>query len=890
MEKVVKLPTEESLNRLQQRFPQVAHQVKNFLESHKLSPSALIKYDSSSFNWIKSQEDGIFELYHEKNIPASLRYWASKLNLEKQNVVLLYGLGLGYPREALKDWLQSDPSRRLVVLEDDPEAIIAFLNTDEVENFLNDQQVNLVFVPKNLADDETFFQKLALKYLYLQVALTALPSYEKSKLREWLLIQESYNYCVYYLMVGSGEYIEGGKYFYKNFWVNIHKMPGSHAFTSLKDTFKGIPAIIVGAGPSLSKNIHLLKNLSDKALIISGGTSVNILNGAGINPHLILGLDPYDSQFQRALAYTSFEVPYVFNNRLHALALKITTAPQVYLDAGDTYMTDLKLEEELGIHRLEVDIGTNVVHAGLKIAEYLGCDPIITIGVDLAYSNNLSYGPKLRQHALHSLMFKTKDQQEDFVERNDIFGNPVKTLWKWIHESAWTSQFQKEHPHVRLINATEGGIGFSGIPNRPLNEVSEEFSSTYDIEGLLHASLQKDTVFKGITSERIQHYETEMLESLKRISQGISELTHNNPSLLTEIDPSYFDEATTAGLENLKKERAWQTLLLAFDIFYINYLLGLEKYERKIHPVFIHLNGYLNFLKKITDENINVISFYENSPRDKSGSQESEHASLTTNYEGEQSQFFDSENRLLASTSMKKGKKEGRAYYWYQTGQIYADLNFKNNLLDGLQTYYYLNGQVRTQIHYTNGLLDGDVIQYWSNGNQKRLSQFKMNSREGYDKLFDENGQLVIEAFYKDDKSEQINSTIEREEHMEEKNFTEKVSESTEDLTHTFEEIVNSLEDTYQTIKNQERLTEDKTLETDMDLLKKEMIKLKKLGDELSVLGKFGEQDTDSNTNKSVQRELSDITDKMKTLHQQMDFQVKDIAENIKNKPPKKES
>ena len=42
-------------------------------------------------------------------------------------------------------------------------------------------------------------------------------------------------------------------------------------------------------------------------------------------------------------------------------------------------------------------------------------------------------------------------------ERNDIHGNPVYTLWKWITEAKWISDFAENHPELTILNATEGG-------------------------------------------------------------------------------------------------------------------------------------------------------------------------------------------------------------------------------------------------------------------------------------------------------------------------------------------------------------------------------------------------------------------------------------------------
>src|SRR5690606_29193339 len=50
------------------------------------------------------------------------------------------------------------------------------------------------------------------------------------------------------------------------------------------DRFENRPAIIVAAGPSLEKNIHMLNDLRERAVIIAAGSSIKALEKNGIKP------------------------------------------------------------------------------------------------------------------------------------------------------------------------------------------------------------------------------------------------------------------------------------------------------------------------------------------------------------------------------------------------------------------------------------------------------------------------------------------------------------------------------------------------------------------------------------------------------------------------------
>src|SRR5262249_55438366 len=54
----------------------------------------------------------------------------------------------------------------------------------------------------------------------------------------------------------------------------------------------GVPAILVGAGPSLDANIPQLLAVADRALIIAAAPAARPLLHAGITPDLIVAVDP----------------------------------------------------------------------------------------------------------------------------------------------------------------------------------------------------------------------------------------------------------------------------------------------------------------------------------------------------------------------------------------------------------------------------------------------------------------------------------------------------------------------------------------------------------------------------------------------------------------------
>ena len=65
----------------------------------------------------------------------------------------------------------------------------------------------------------------------------------------------------------------------------------------MNNLFKGHPAIIVSAGPSLEKNIHLLREAKGKAVIIAVDAVLPTLVPAGVIPDIVVVLEANRTQF-----------------------------------------------------------------------------------------------------------------------------------------------------------------------------------------------------------------------------------------------------------------------------------------------------------------------------------------------------------------------------------------------------------------------------------------------------------------------------------------------------------------------------------------------------------------------------------------------------------------
>jgi len=436
-------------------------------------------------------------------------------------VVYVVGIGTGEPFLAFQDWLNQSPQHLLILLDNDPNALYHLLSTEIGTAILDHPQVSLNFVPSPEDPGKT------LETLYWQTVGSVPEVYNTDKdpdlfdaFRQKILYDSNVKNAL------VDEYWQGGVSFFRNFYPNVRKMAEASNGTALFDQFKGVPAIICGAGPSLTKQIPFLKTLADKAVIIAGGSALNALQAAGVKPHFGAGIDPNSAQLERLKETHGADLPFFYRNRLFAQALDEVKGPRLYIPGCGGYDVADWIDERLGFSGEFIDEGHNVVNFSLEIASRLGCSPLILVGVDLAYTDNQHYAQGIPQTALPF----------DVLMRTDIHGEPIKTEWKWVAEAEWISDFSQTHT---VFNATEGGMPIPAVTNIPLQEI--KWRKTYPIA----EKIQKALLPMPANTSRIVYQSLQELHaSLKKVIPLLDQLGVLDPSsghfALAESD--LFDE------------------------------------------------------------------------------------------------------------------------------------------------------------------------------------------------------------------------------------------------------------------------------------------------------------------------------------------------------------
>jgi hypothetical protein len=422
------------------------------------------------------------------------------MHLGNTDVLCIYG----FREELYKEfatWLKEVQERYLVFIEDDQNAYIKFLQSFLVGN----PQVKAFLITEE--NEEEVFKQIAWEFVFLRFSYLAHPEYLQQKEQRAKEIFAKMTFFQSGVDLLASDYSDFGIKIWKNIRKNSAFFPLSYFGEALKASFQKIPAIICGAGPSLAKNIHLLHELTDRALIFAGGSSLKILSDHQITAHFAASLDP-DPPYRRFLEQSAFEVPFFFQSRLSSELLLLVQGVYLWISDSGGYPLERWLAETLHMSDRPFEAGWNVGNFCSALAVHLGCDPIIFVGMDLSCSGERVYAPGVEEPF----------EREKFLLVHNTGGKPFYSRRDWVMAAEWTESCMLKNPDRLFINATEGGIGFKGMKHASLQEVKEDYltSFSYDLQAAVHAAIQNLKTMP-VTQEAIKDAWHTIDESFARV-------------------------------------------------------------------------------------------------------------------------------------------------------------------------------------------------------------------------------------------------------------------------------------------------------------------------------------------------------------------------------------
>ena len=299
-----------------------------------------------------------------------------------------------------------------------------------------------------------------------------------------------------------------GAYWSKNLLQNLPLIAKAHNIHHL--SVKGVKdAVIVASGPSLNKNVHRLAAIQDQVFIVAALRSLQTLHDANIKPDLVIQLDAEDDQIAKEFStkldieIENFLVELTVNPWFLKTNAKnfIWSYPSIFGDIG----------EHFGVAPTPFDAPSVAIY-GLTLCYLLGFESLCFVGQDLASSDRSQYAK-----GATSLLPAHNDISTFNIEIDGFYGDKVMT------RSAYHSQLLRcEHiaaelnlnaPHIRLVNATEGGAYINGFEHVSL----ADFANSRGLDNSRHV---KQFMWQQSTEIKSTH----VTDYLAHISDKMSQI------------------------------------------------------------------------------------------------------------------------------------------------------------------------------------------------------------------------------------------------------------------------------------------------------------------------------------------------------------------------------
>ncbi|ECK8076526.1 motility associated factor glycosyltransferase family protein, partial [Campylobacter jejuni] len=258
----------------------------------------------------------------------------------------------------------------------------------------------------------------------------------------------------------------------EQFVYNLPQMITHPSYKELLSKRKGISdtAIIVSTGPSLTKQLPLLKKYANKATIFCADSSYPILAKHGIKPDYVLSLEriPLTSEFfNNDFGEFDKDILFVLKSYVHPHTTKYLQKNNRNFMLVSTYasfINYLKLDD-FGYFNM----GFSVANMNFLLAIHLKHKNIVLIGQDLAYAKDgLSHTKdysNLDKHEGHFQRDKNKYTTQAYGDNGKVESSFVWTLFRHNFEQDVANA--KKNYYITTYNCTEGGARIEGTIEKP---------------------------------------------------------------------------------------------------------------------------------------------------------------------------------------------------------------------------------------------------------------------------------------------------------------------------------------------------------------------------------------------------------------------------------------
>nr|AJA55556.1 hypothetical protein QZ67_01469 [Campylobacter jejuni subsp. jejuni] len=440
-------------------------------------------------------------------------------------VLYFYGFGNGVLFKAL---LQNKNHQHIVVFEKDIEIIWIMFHILDFSNEL--QSARLMILENDKLQTQDYNELCSFKpfFQFSRIYFLELMSHYYERFHEDVL--ELNKKLVQYFkdsIISHGNDSTDTLQGIEQFVYNLPQMITHPSYKELLSKRKNLSdtAIIVSTGPSLTKQLPLLKKYANTATIFCADSAYPILAKHGIKPDYVCMLERTEITaefFNHDFREFDKDICFIIKSVVHPNAINYLTKKTDNFTLVSTYasfINYLKLD-----HFGYFNMGFSVAHMACYLSLHLKHKNIIFIGQDLAYAKNGNSHPDDYQN---SATYESKAHEPILTKAYGGKGE-VKTHHVWLmFKQNLEQDIEKIQKYLdtKVYNCTEGGARIKGAIEKPF---------LWACENLLAKDLNKP--FEKLEPLSLNKQNEFLLKAYYKVYQSIKHCRDFNDNFIKVYD------------------------------------------------------------------------------------------------------------------------------------------------------------------------------------------------------------------------------------------------------------------------------------------------------------------------------------------------------------------
>jgi len=564
----------------------------------------LLNVDTDSIEYLSNEDEIIFKLTDDLgnefytgsiyNPKYEVECFLEKINMDNTGYLIL-GLSNSYLLKRLADL--TIETAWTIIVEPNPKVLKKFLEIYDLSKIINEHNNRLIFITGSIENiRKNFLLNINSLVGYYFVSPEIIRTFTSTRVNteQFDEIFELFKDVVVNFAFNTGNDLDDTLLGIKNEIRNLPYVFNRPNLKNLKGILNGRKVICVSSGPSLDKQLPLLKKVQGKAVIICAESAFKALLAHDIEPDIVCILERGENSLHFSIE--GAKIP----NKTYLFGLTIIE-PKIYEKWGERAIPCFKdnltfsneLHERLGDFG-KFPSGNSVAHFNLMLAEYLGAEDIILIGQDLAFSDSGEHHSKSTPYAKLNEKEEEKygliPNDNDIVYLDGYFGGKVKSKKLWKQFLIWFEILLKQ-VQANVINSTEGGAIIKGTTNRPFLEIVKDLEGKEDINFSKMVDQYSNTTAK-INKNQIFNAINEFIVMFENIYKEVRIQKDSTKKLLKLIEVFNVDEL----LDDIKETLSNNEMKIFRKILNNKYLAFY------FAPVIIEMHIRVNPISRISDK------------------------------------------------------------------------------------------------------------------------------------------------------------------------------------------------------------------------------------------------------------------------------------------------